>query len=133
MNKNNTIVVCCAIILGFVSSFLCFNFFLVKKKPLELAIFVGDFVDNYLSTHEISKSNFNHKWTLISDNATILCKKTETGQSIELNIKGQNYVIFDSQNKLVPIAEAEFKKSSLTYEEKVKDFIEYGKLVCLYE
>ena len=123
------------IIAGFVFSVVIFNFVVNRNKTPELGIFVDAFVDNYLSRHSISKETFEKKWTLKEPTAEIFCDNAGGKDVLKIIVNENVYVLHGEQDDVVKIDESEFdeKFSSLSYDEKVKDYVDYGKFVCLYK
>ena len=56
-------------------------------------------------------------------------------ETLKIIVNDNVYVLSGQKDSEAKINENEFdeKFSSLSYDEKVKDYIEYGKFVCLYD
>lgn len=135
MSKKEFLKFFIIIIAGFIFSVLVFNYFAKQSRTPELGIFVDAFVDNYLSRHTISKETFEKQWTLKEPEAEILCDNTSDDEMLKIIINGNVYSLLNKKNSETKIDKTEFdeKFSSLPYDKKVKDYIEYGKFVCLYD
>ena len=129
MTNKNLITFCIAIILGFVVAFLCSNMLFKSKKEPELAIFLQDFLAKKMSEYKIYKKTFEGKWTLKSDTAIIVCTQQNGDELFDIVVNENSYTFSKKKNTII-IPEPEFIKSSLSYPEKIRDYVRYGKLVC---